>query len=408
MLLYMKLAWRNLFRNRRRTIISGSAVGIGLAALIFVDALILGMSANMIRSATASFMGEAQIHGPDYRETLEVEHTVIDLPGTLKMLGESPDVASFTPRTLSFSMISSPANVVAGSMIGVVPKTEASLSQFDEALVAGEFFEGDSRFDILVGSKLAELLEVELGDRVVLTAAMAKTGELSQEMFRISGIYHFNTEEMDRAMAVVRLPVAQTMLGLEGQAHQVAFTLTDGDSEDGPSPAFWQRLRANGNEALGWRELMPQLSLALEMSSFSTLIIGLVLFSLVALGIVNTLFMSLYERMFEFGVLRAVGTSPFGIGRLVVFEAASLAVVAIALGLILGWIVTYIFMHVGIDYSGIEFAGVTFRENLYPQMEWRQFTLFPIYVFLFTVLVGLYPATYAARMNAAEAMRKSF
>ncbi len=408
MLLYLKLAWRNLFRNTRRTIIAGSAIGIGLAALIFVDAMILGMSANMIRSATASFMGEGQIHGPKYRETLEVEETIIDLPGTVKLLDESPEVAHFTPRTISFTMISSPANVVAGSMIGVVPETEINLSQFDEALVAGEYFAGDSRFDILIGSKLAELLEVELGDRVVLTAAKATTGELSQEMFRISGIYHFNAEEMDRAMAIVRLPIAQAMLGLEGEAHEVAFTLADGDAEKDPGPAFWQRLRAGGNDALGWRELMPQLSGALEMSNFSSLIIGLVLFSLVALGIVNTLFMSLYERMFEFGVLRAVGTRPFGLGRLIVFEAAALAAIAIGFGLLLGWIVTYMFVHIGIDYSGIEFAGVTFREMLYPQMEWQQFTLFPIYVFLFTVIVGLYPATYAARMNAAEAMRKSF
>jgi ABC-type lipoprotein release transport system permease subunit len=388
--------------------ISGSAIGIGLAALIFVDALILGMSTNMIRSATASFMGEGQIHGPQYRATLEIEHTVIDLPGTMTLLADSPEVDRFTSRTMSFSMITSPANVVAGTMIGVAPETEVDLSQFDEALVAGEYFAGDSRFDILIGSKLAELLEVDLGDRVVLTAARAQTGELTQEMFRISGIYHFNTEEMDRAMAVVRLPVAQAMLGLEGQAHQVAFTLTNSDSEYDPGAAFWERLRTGGNEALGWRELMPQLAGALEMSAFSTLIIGLVLFGLVALGIINTLFMSLYERMFEFGVLRAVGTRPFGLGRLVVFEAAALAVIAIGLGLILGWLVTYIFTHVGIDYAGIEFAGVTFREMLYPQMEWYQFTLFPIYVFLFTVLVGLYPATYAARMNAAEAMRKSF
>jgi len=408
MSLFAKLAWRNLFRNKRRTIIAGTAIGIGLAALIFTDALILGMEANMIHSATASFMGEGQIHRASYRETLELEKTIAALPVVLEALEEDSLVAHYTPRLMSFTMISSPANVVASSMVGVQPETERYLSQFDEALIEGEYFVGDSRYDIMIGGKLAELLEVELGDRVVATVAKAYTGELSQEMFRISGIYHFNTEELDRAMALVRLPVARAMLGLEGEAHEIALTFHQAAGEGAPGAEFWRRYSQNGNEALGWRELMPQLAGALQMTSIMTFIVGIVLFALVSLGIVNTMFMSLYERMFEFGVMRAVGTRPFGIGRLVVFEAGALAMVSIVFGVVLGAAVTYGFIQNGIDYSGIEFAGVTFRKMLYPQFDIRQFTLFPIAVFLFTIVVGLYPAVHAARMNAAEAMRKSF
>jgi len=408
MKLFIKLAWRNLFRNKRRTIIAGSAIGIGLAALMFVDALIIGMEANMIQSATASFMGEGQIHREGYRETMEVEKTINDLPAVLESLSHDDEVAHYTPRAMSFTMISSPANVLAGSMVGVAPETEPFLSHFDEALVEGDYFWGDSRYDVLMGAKLAELLEVGLGDRIVATVAKAHSGELSQEMFRVSGIYRFGTEEMDKGMVLVRLPVAQEMLGLEGQAHEVALTFGDVQDETARHEAFWRRYSTDGNEALGWRDLMPQLSGALQMTSFTTLIVGLVLFALVSLGIINTLFMSLYERMFEFGVMRAVGTRPFGIGRLVVFEAGALAALSIVLGLAIGLAVTYAFVHHGIDYSGIEFAGVTFRQLLYPQFNLRQFTVFPAAVFLFTILVGLYPAVYAARMNAAEAMRKSF
>ncbi|MFH1686032.1 MAG: FtsX-like permease family protein [bacterium] len=407
-MLFVKLAWRNLFRNKRRTILAGTAIGIGLASLIVVDALMLGTETNMIHSATGSFMGQGQIHGENYRATLEREYVITDPTTVLTELQQDSTVAHFTPRAMSFAMISSPANVVAGTMIGVVPQTERHLSQFDEALIEGEYFQGDSRYDLLIGYKLAELLEVALGDRVVITVAKAHTGELSQEMFRISGIYNFNTEELDRAMAIVRLPVAQNMLGLEGQAHEIAVTIVKDGIENAPAHEFRARYSTAGNEALGWRELMPQFSNVLEMTGLSTLIIGVVLFALVALGIINTLFMSLYERMFEFGVMRAVGTRPFGIGRVVAYEAAALAVVSILFGALLGWFVTYILLQYGIDYSGIEFAGVTFRERLYPELELRQFTLFPVLVFVFTVVVGLYPAGYAARMNAAEAMRRSF
>jgi len=408
MRLYLKLAWRNLFRNKRRTFIAGTAIGIGLASLIFVDAIIIGMEQNMIRSATASFLGEGQIHRNGFQETFEVEKTIANLDQVTARLEREAIVSHFTLRTLSFSMISSPANVSAVSMVGIEPATERHLSQIDEALIEGTYFDGNGGHDIVIGSKLAELLEVGLGDRVVLTAAEAHTGDLAQAMFRISGIYHFNISDMDKAMAFVRLDKAREMLNLMGEAHEIAITFTDtkyGRAKDLP---FWSSYSTGGNEALGWMELLPELEAAFELSSFSTWMIGLILFAVVALGIVNTLFMSLYERMFEFGVLRAVGTRPWALARLILFEAASLAVVSSVLGMILGFIVTYIFAQTGIDYTGIEYAGVTFRDLLYPVMELKQYIYYPIWVFVFTTLIGLYPASYAARMKPAKAMRRSF
>jgi ABC-type antimicrobial peptide transport system permease subunit len=153
--------------------------------------------------------------------------------------------------------------------------------------------------------------------------------------------------------------------------------------------------------------LLPQLKAVFALTKFSTLILGVILFSVVSLGIINTLFMSLYERMFEFGVIRAVGTRPFGVGRLVMFEAGALAVFSIILGSILGFVISALVAHTGIDYSGIEYSGVTFRHLLYPVLEVKQYLVYPAAVFLFTVLIGLYPATFAAKMNPAEAMRKS-
>ncbi len=404
---YVKLAWRNLFRNKRRTFIAGSAIGIGLASLIFTDALMKGMETNMIRSATSSFLGEGQIHHVDYRETSEVELTVNDLDAIVSRLRTDPIVEHFTLRAFSFGMITSPANVSSVSLIGVDPSTEPNLSQIDDAIVEGSYFEGDNERDILIGSKLAEILEVELGDRVVMTVAQAHTGDLSQEMFRISGIYHFNVPEMDRGMAIIRLHGAQRMLGIGTDVHEIAMTFTEeglGQEKDHP---FWKDYSTNDDEAVGWTILLPQMEVVFEMSQFSMFFVAFFLFAVVTLGIINTLFMSLHERMFEFGVLRAVGTRPSAMALLILLEAASLAIVSTILGTIIGFIASFIFSKVGIDYTGIEFVGVTFRELLYPIMEIRQFIMYPFYVFVFTVVVGLYPALYAARMKPADAMRKS-
>lgn len=407
MRLYLKLAWRNIFRNTRRTVIAGIAIGIGLAAMIFVDALVIGMKNSMIHSATASFLGEGQVHREGFRNTLEVERTIVHADTTLQRIRNDSIVAHATPRTMSYAMLSSPSNLSAVSMVGVEPKTESFLSQVDDAIVEGAFFEGDSPRNLVIGRELAEILEVGLGDRVVMTTAQAETGDLAQELFRVSGIFALNIESMDKGMAFVRIDKAREMLNLPGGVHEIAIQFTDpayGSNEDLP---FWARYTRDGNVAIGWTTLLPQLDAALQISDFSTYLIGIILFGVVALGIVNTLFMSLYERMFEFGVMRAVGTSPFSMGRLVMFEAAALALLSIGFGIVLGFVVTLIVGHTGIDYTGIEFAGATFREPLYPVMKLDQYVRLPIFVFILTTLVGLYPAWYAARLKPAEAMRRS-
>jgi len=405
-LTFIKLAWRNLFRNKRRSLIAGIAIGLGLASLIFVDALIIGMKDNMVASATSSFLGEGQIHHKDFRKTQSVENTIHAQDWIVSSLKKEDIVEHFTLRVMNMGMINSAANMSSINLVGVDPETEKFLSQVDDAIIKGSFFAEKKKRDILIGSKLAEILEVELGDRVVVTVSQAETGDLSQEMFRISGIYHFNVQEMDRGMAFIQLKKAQEMFGIGDNVHEIAIRFTSTQYGRNEKLPFWDKYSQHGNEALGWTELMPQLKAALELSSFSTYLTGLILFGVVSLGIINTLFMSLYERMFEFGVLRAVGTRPFGIAQLILFEAGALAILSIVLGNIFGFVLTYIMSKVGIDYTGIEFAGVTFRELLYPVLEFQQFIYYPIWVFVLTVIVGIYPAVYAARLSPANAMRK--
>ena len=144
------------------------------------------------------------------------------------------------------------------------------------------------------------------------------------------------------------------------------------------------------------------------MTKYSKYIIGVILFFVVIFGIINTLFMSLYERMFEFGVLRAVGTRPFGMARVILFEAGALAIVSIGLGMVLGFLVTAVLNRTGIDYTGIEMVGVTMQEFIYPTLTVEQFIIYPVWLFVFTIIAGLYPARYAAKMSPAAAMRRSF
>ncbi|RKU21979.1 hypothetical protein C6500_05380 [Candidatus Poribacteria bacterium] len=407
-LILVKLAWRNIFRNKRRTIIAATAISIGLAALIFVDAFMIGMRENMIRTATASFLGEAQIHREGFRDEQEVSLTVQALGSVTESLAKEDNVAHFTQRTFASSMITSPANVSAINLVGIHPPTEKFLSLIDDAITEGVYFEGDNSRDIVIGAKLAEILETELGDRVVVTVAQAESGELSQEMFRVSGIYRFVGEEMNSGMAFVRIGKAQEMLAIGNGVHEIAIKFTSVSYAQDPTLPFWDTYSEHGNEALSWTELMSQLKAILDITTYSKYIMGVVLFGVVVFGIINTLFMSLYERMFEFGVLRAVGTRPFGMARVVLFEAGALAIVSIGLGAILGFILTAVFTRVGINYTGIEMMGVTIQEFIYPVLEVQQFIVYPISVFIFTIIAGLYPARHVAKMMPVDALRRSF
>ena len=404
---YIKLAWRNIFRNKRRTIIAGTAIGIMLACLIFYDAVLIGMNENMIKSATSSFLGEAQIHAAGFRDTQEVEMTVHNPKQILEDLKSEPIVKSFTPRALGLAMITSPANVSSVLLAGIEPESEKALSKVDDAIREGDFFSGASKREIVIGSKLAEILEVELGDRIVITCAQAKTGDLAQEMFRVSGIYHFNIKEMDAGMAFVRLPKAQGLLGIGDNIHQIAVSFTKTEIASQADLPFWKTYSQDNNEAASWLTLMPQFKTILEMTGMFRGVLALILMVVVVFGIINTLFMSLYERLFEFAVLRAVGTRPWGVGKLMLFEAGALGILSGIVGVIMGFILTGIVVKTGIDYRGIEFAGATFQEILYPVMNIWQFIVYPAGVFIFTFLVGLYPAVVASRMSVTESLRKS-
>ena len=203
------------------------------------------------------------------------------------------------------------------------------------------------------------------------------------------------------------LDQVQSALALKGRVHEIVFRLHDIGLAAVNSP-LWAHYSSEANEALGWPLLLPELAAALELSQISMFAILFILFGIVGLSIMNVLFMALYERTFEFGVLRAVGTRPLSIATMVLCEAIALALISSALGMLLGFGVTYYLSITGIDYIGIEYAGVTFRELIYPTLTLDQFYLFPLWVLLFSLAAGIYPAITAARMKPAEAMGRSF
>ncbi len=406
-MIYLKIAWRNIFRNKRRTVITGIAIGLGLASLIFTDALVKGMTKNMIETVTSSFIGSGQIHSEDYKKSKTVTDTIVNYTGLKEKLRASEEIRAWAPRLMAMGMISSSANYTQMLLWGIDINREKVVSEIDENIVKGEYLDSIGEKSVLIGKDLAEDLEVGLGDRVVVSVAEAGTGDISRAMLRVKGIFNTGTDEMDKVMVFVDRKNAEEIMGVRSTAHEIVLDLKDQKIALDSTHHLWEYLSEGGNIAEGWPGIMESLKGVLDMSDFSTGIIMVILFGIVSLIIVNTLFMSLYERIFEFGVMRAVGTRASALWRIIIYEAGSLAVVSCIIGTVIALLVTWIYSIYGIDYRGIEVSGVTIQEKIYPVMTISQYIIYPVIAVVFTALAGIYPAVHAAMISPAKALRRT-
>ena len=405
-MLIFKLAFRNLFRNTRRTVLTSLLISSSLIVLILVDGLMHGMTNVMVGGITHTLEGEAQVARKGFRNDFEVEYTIDDPASVISQLEENKTLEGFGPRVIIGGMIASSYNTTGSLVYGVDAKQELKVSRISEAIIEGQYLSGEPR-EILIGKPMAELLEVELGDRLIITAATVDTNEITQELFRLSGVFEFGPEEMDKNLVFINLDKAQSVLGMQGNLHQIALRFIDPDDAKNKELPLFKQLTNEENEALGWLDLQPSIGAMIEMAGFSTAIVGAILFLLTSLGVINSMFMSIYERIYEFGVAKAIGTTPRQIIQLVLFEALLLALISCVFGLAIGYFLGDYFSIHGIPMGKMEVSGVLLDGNMYTQLMLYQFVNFPIYVTLLTLAAAIYPATFASRIVPTEALQRA-
>ncbi len=401
----VKFAWKIICRNRRRTVITGLAVGLGLGSMIFTEALMQGMSAHMIDTTTESWMGDAQIHRNGFLDTRNINLIIKRPDSTLSMLELDSTVTSCTPRILSPASATSTTELKPVTLIGVDIETDPEVTMLEAAIDSGYYLSGDST-ELIIGYKLALDLNAGLGDVIVITVAQAGSG-LSSSMFFVSGICHFGNDNLDRYSAFVNLSAAGRMLGIQGEIHEIAVKFPQAEMGADTSLGFWNKFSVFGNTALGWPDLAPQIGSLLSMVDVSMSIMAAILFGLVVFGIVNSLFMSVYERMYEFGVMKAVGTRTGTITVMVILEAFWIAVISTVIGIAIGLLIIWITSKTGINFGDMEVSGVTINKPIFPVLTLGRVWIYPLSTLILTTAAGIYPGIHAGRLNPAEAMRKS-
>jgi len=411
-MVFIRLAIRNVLRNKRRTFLVILIMAVGLGSMIFMDGVLRGITHELFRSSTDNFLGHGQIHAEGFRDQFEVSKTIHNVDSLTAKLKRSVEISDFTVRTQSFSMISSSVDSIPVMLVGVDTKTEKTVSQIHNYISEGEYlsFKDDPSLDqqIVIGNKLADRLEVSLGDRLVLTASRAGDGEMVQELFRVSGIFHSTIKELDESMSFININKAQAVLGIQDRIHQVAVRIHKKFNTEKQAEQFWSQFSVDRNESLGWQKLLPGLSAMLKMTSYNNLIMGTILFFVISLGFMNAVFMSIYERVFEFGVLKSIGTRPLQLMSLIFLEVLVVSLMSVFVGLVLGLGVNYYFSIQGLNwFSGVDMAEATMQNTVYPQLGVIQYTFFPSVVVLLSLMITIYPALYVYRLKPTKALKKT-
>jgi len=392
-------------KNGRRTIITGLAVGFGLASMIFYESLMQGMGAHMIESTTGSWMGDAQIHRNGFMDTKRIDLTVNQPDSVFSRLREDSTVYACTARILSPASIASSTELKPVTLIGVDRETDTKVTMLEAAVIAGSYLSPDS-MDLIIGRKLANDLNVQPGDVIVVTVAQKDSG-LTRNMFLVSGICSFGNDDLDRYTAFVNLSTAGRMLGIPVDVHEIAVRFCRDRTGTDEFLNFTREFSVFGNSALGWPDLAPQVNTMISMVNASMAATALILFGLVVFGIVNSLFMSVYERMYEFGIMKALGTRPGTISIMIILEAFWIAVISTLIGSAIGLLIILITSKTGISFGEIEFSGVVFNKPIFPLLRFSRIWIYPFFTLILTTASGIYPGIHAGRLNPSEAIRKS-
>ena len=406
-MLTFKLAIRNLFRNTRRTILTAILISFSLMALIMADGLMLGMKDLLVSSLTKNLVGEAQLHRKGFRDNFDVDLYFTGTDDLVADLRGRPEVTEVASRVLSGGMVSSSYNVATGMVFGIDAEAEARIGNIKKAIIEGQYLTGE-RGEIMLGRPMAELLEVSLGDRIVITLSEADGGDLSQALFRVSGIYYFGLREIDHNTVFINADQAREAVGISADAsHELVMVFEDSSVSREKTSTVFDDFNNEQLELKSWMELNEDIATMLELSDLSTLIIGFILFLLASLGVINSMFMSIYERLYEFGVARAIGTTPWQLAQLILCEALLLGIGSCLFGGVIGYgLISYTTLH-GLPLGEFEMSGIALSGNIATQMQLSQFTELPFYIILLTLVAALYPARFASKIVPTEALSRS-
>jgi len=401
------LAWRNLWRRRRRTWLTVGAMAFCNVLLIFMISLQLGSYQMMIDNSLAMYSGHVQIQRRGYLEDQRMRLSVPDVEGLAGRAREALGVETVAARAVAFALASSEERSFGVMINGVQPAYEPGVSTFPGLVREGRYLRPGDREQIVVGAVLAENLRVGLGDELTFLGS-GRDGSFAAAVATVVGIVRTGVDEVDRSVAQVPLGWFREVFAMGDSGHSVVVRMAGLEQVPGAVSTL-ERLVAGDDDlvVLDWQALEPGLREAIISDMASAWFMYAVLILLVAFSVLNTQLMSVLERTREFGVMLALGMRPSRLARLVGMETVLMSSMGLALGVLFGALLTWYLSIVGFAYPGMEelAAKINLPGRMYPRLSLLSLFWGPGTVFLGALLAALYPALRLFRMAPVQAMR---
>lgn len=400
------VSWRNVWRNRKRSLVMILAITAGLWGGIFAAALSFGLIQQRFDLTIGQHISHIQVHHPDFLIDNNIKYT-IDQPDVLEeYLSSHHGVSAFSPRTLMNGMFAT-ANLTRGvNIIGVDPQMEAATTGLERHTIEGSYLLADTGNPILVGKRLAEKTKLREGSRVVLTF-QGMDGDLIAGTFRVTGIFQTSNSSYDENHVYVLQNDLTNYLETEDLVNEVAIVAKD--MEQINMLAAGLREGFHDLSIRDWAEISPELSYMQEMAKTMLSFILIIILMALAFGLVNTMLMAVHERVREIGILMAVGMNKKRIFLMISFETVFLTFLGAAGGIIAGSLTIRSLQQTGINLGAV--GGDTLNEwgfpsLVYPHLESSFFGMLVVLVIITSLFTSIFPSLKALRLKPAEAVRK--
>ena len=399
-----RLAWRNIWRNKRRSIIVLSSVVVGVAASMTLDAFQNGMISQMLRNQISLNVSHLQVHSKGFKEEKTLNNFIAEPDEVADILKEESEVVDFSKRVIAFGLISSADNSSGVYIYGVEPEHEQNVSSVKESIIRGGYLTGAER-EIIIGELLAKKLSVDVGDKVV---AMSNTpdGSIGSEAYRIVGVFRSPSSEFDKSYIFIPLFTAQRMLEIGNGVHEFAMITKDYHNAERLKEALIKKL-GDKYEVHSYIDNLPMLVLTLEMYKEMVYIVNLIIGLALIFGIINSMLMSVYERIQEIGVLMSIGMKNIKIVLMILFEALIIGVLGTFIGVIFGYVFHALFLQGGINLSVFAESLQSFGIGaiIYPVLSLENLISLLIMIPFIAVLGAFYPAYKAVKLEPVYAIR---
>lgn len=409
-MMIVKLAWRSMWRNRRRTIITICSISLGTALAIFLISMQEGMYKKLIDDVVRMNAGYVTVEHREYCEAPSIDLVVPSVEKVRRATQNIPGVEKIKALILGQAMASTGSGSVGVGLIGVEPEVEMEMSPIVGNIRQGRYLKSDDERGVVIGATLADRLDLEPGMKLVVTSNDS-SGELVNEMLRVKGIFTTGMEEADGYLVQVPIDVARRIFHLgEDQATQVGLMLASPDYQSRTIEKLNEQFEGSELYAFPWQDIMPDLAGFIAVDKGSLYVFQGIIIFLLSFTILNTILMSVLERNREFATLLALGTSPNHLRIQVIIESILLALFGTCLGLVIGGGISFYFTIHGLDMRALMGEGFTVTGFLvdpvvYNYLSYELFAWLGGLVFSLTVIIGLYPAYKSTRINLPDVLR---